>query len=83
MTKPDPDKAIRSIVRRALVREAKERLRTGLRLHHGRWLTDLEYQSVRWQGRVRIGRETVETLLLWALGALLGLGLMVLAVLIL
>ena len=83
MIKPDPDKAIRSIVRRALVREAKERLRTGLHLHDGRWLTDLEYQSVRWQGRVRIGRETVETLLLWALGALLGLGLMVLAVLIL
>ncbi len=74
---------MRAIVRRALLREAKERVRTGLRLYDGRWLTEVEYQTLRWPDWARLGREAVETLLLWALAALLGLGLMVLAVLIL
>ena len=67
MTKPDPDKVINDLLKRALLREAKGRLQTG----------------VRWPNWARIGRETIETLLLWVLGALVGLGLMFLTVLIL
>lgn len=83
MKKPDPDKVINDLLKRALLREAKGRLQTGLRLHDGRWLTKLEYQTVRWPNWARIGRETIETLLLWVLGAFVGLGLMFLTVLIL
>lgn len=83
MTRPDPEKVIAATLKRALLREAKDRMQAGLRLYDGRWLTEREYHSVRWPNRARIGRETVEVLLLWAVAALVGLGLMVLTVLIL
>jgi hypothetical protein len=83
MTKSDPDKVIKALLKRALLREAKQRVQIGLRLYDGRWLTDLEYQKVRWPNWARIGRETIEALLLWAFGALVGIGLMFLTVLIL
>lgn len=82
MTQANPDKVISALLKRALLRETTERLKTGLQLYDGRWLTEQECRTARRTKRAKLGRETIEALLIWGLGALVGVGLMLVTVMV-
>jgi hypothetical protein len=75
--------AIAAVVKRALLREAAQNTALGQRLFDGRWMGDSDHQAARRAQRRLQFRETIEAVVFWAMGALIGLGFMAVVVAIL
>jgi hypothetical protein len=76
---PDPT----AVVKSALLREAAQNVAAGQRLTDGRWMGEGDYQAARRATRRLHWRESVEAVVFWAMGALIGMAFMLVVVAIL